>query len=56
MFLFFLDIQVDMEQLIEEQLKSKLSLQEKNKTPVASETVVKKENLFDRIRFPKLLR
>ena len=45
-----------MEQLIDEQLKSKLSLQEKNKIPVTTESTVKKENLFDRIRFPKLLR
>lgn len=48
--------QVDMEQLIEEQLKNKLSLQEKSKETVPTETTVRKENLFDRIRFPKLLR
>ncbi|KAI2795663.1 coiled-coil domain containing protein 64 [Blomia tropicalis] len=47
--------QVDMEQLIEEQLKNKLSLQEKTSRPnvVAEVTPTKKENLFDRIRFPK---
>lgn len=49
--------QVDMEQLIEEQLKNKLSLQEKSKETATSESPVRKEsNLFDRIRFPKLLR
>ncbi len=46
-----------MEQLIEEQLKNKLSLQEKSKETATSESPVRKEsNLFDRIRFPKLLR
>lgn len=46
-----------MEQLIEDQLKSKLSLQEKSKEAVPTESsTVRKENLFDRIRFPKLLR
>lgn len=52
-FSFFIS-QVDMEILIEDQLKRKLSSQEKNKTTVV-ETSVKKDNLFGRIRFPKLL-
>ena len=54
-FFFSVSVQVDMEQLIEEQLKNKLSLQEKTSRPnvVAEVTPTKKENLFDRIRFPK---
>lgn len=47
-----------METLIDEQLRSKLSQQEKQ-PPTAAElntTTSNKQNLFERFKFPKLLR